>query len=37
MRMLRLVLVASALIYPAEVPAAVPPNDAFADAIDLGT
>jgi Ca2+-binding RTX toxin-like protein len=37
MRMLRLVLVASALVYPAEAPAAVPPNDAFANAIDVGT
>ena len=37
MRVLRLVLVASALSYPVEALAAAPPNDAFADAIDLGS
>jgi Ca2+-binding RTX toxin-like protein len=36
MRMLRLVLVASALSFPVEALAA-PPNDGFADAIDLGS
>jgi Ca2+-binding RTX toxin-like protein len=37
MRVLRLVLVASALSFPVEALAAAPPNDAFADAIDLGS